>query len=109
MKTKMIQIYENNNTFGRKEEIYTFCINKNGNPDSMELDILNMIKDMHRKGIFNIKHFKNLFDYEYSLSASNIIKNIKPIIINITDNTEIIKNKIFDIDIKTNNNITNEV
>jgi len=94
MKTKMITISENNNTYGQSKEIYNYSISLNGNPDSIELNLLNMLKDMDKRGFINIKLFIKLFSYEYLTSISNIFYNIKPVIINITDNMEIIKNKM---------------
>lgn len=96
MKSLMITISENNNTFSGKKELYNFCIVKNGNPDSIEQNIFDMIKDMHKRGYINIIKFNDLFKYDNSLiSLSNIRENLKPSIINLSDNLEIIKNKIF--------------
>lgn len=95
MYKRIITIHENNRTFSGSEKIYSFGIDKNGNPDNMELDIFNTIKDMNKKGIIDIHRLHKLIDFELScLSLSNISENIKKPIINITDNTQIIKEKI---------------
>lgn len=96
MKSLMITITENNNTFSGKKELYNFCIVKNGNPDSIEQNIFDMIKDMNKRGYLDIIKFNNLFKYDNSLiSLSNIRENLKPSIINLSDNLEFIKNKVF--------------
>ncbi len=95
MKTKMITISENLNTFGRKQEIYNYCIIKNGHPDSMEKDLIDMLLDMNKRGFIKFNKFNELYNYEFSkLSLSNIKKNLRNPIINLSDNLELIKEKI---------------
>lgn len=90
MKTIMITITENNNSFGGKHELYNFCIVNNGKCDHETL-LVNMLKDMDNKGFINLNKYKDLFIFNFGSSIKNIFRNIKPVIMNITDNTEIIK------------------
>jgi len=94
MKTIMITITENNNTFSGKKEIYNFCISKNGQPDSIEQNIYSMLKDMNNRGYINFNKLFNLLKYDNSIAFSNIAMNIKEPIINLSDNLEFIKNKL---------------
>ena len=94
MYRRIITIHDNNRTFNGSEKIYSFGIDKNGNPDNLEIDILNTLKDMNKKGILDIIKLHKLLDYEYAISLSNVKENIKPVIINISDNLEFIKEKI---------------
>jgi len=105
MKSIMITISENNNTYQGKKEIYNFCISKNGQPDSIEQNIMNMLKDMNKRGYINIDKFNNLFKYENFISLSNISMNIKPSILNLNDNLTIIRNKLLSNNNEVNDNV----
>ena len=95
MYRRIFTIYDNNRTFGKSEQIFSFGINKNGSPENMEHDILNILKDMDKHKLININKLFTMLNYEYSkISISNIKENIKPLIINISDNLELIKEKL---------------
>ena len=87
---RIITIYESRRMFNGSEQIFNFAVNKNGCPDNIEIDILNAIKDMNKKGIIDLNKFHNLLDYETKISLNNISENLKIPIVNISNNLEIV-------------------
>lgn len=95
MYRRIFTIFDSNRNHGIGEQIYNFGIDKNGRPDNIELDIKKSLEDMNRKGLIDINKLHRMLDYDSgSMSVSNIRENIKPSIINLSDNLEFIKEKI---------------
>lgn len=94
MKSRMITISENLGSFQGKKEIYNFCITENGKINSIEQNLIDMLKDMDKRGYVNIKRFNNIYKYENMFSLSNVTVNLKNPILNLNENLTIVKNKI---------------